>query len=482
MDSMKLYSPLEFYLHDQREEERNGEYGVYDLYDDRYVISHEKAFDYMDSIELAIRRDRDRMDQKKGMAEYLSGTLAEKVESMFPNITLYNDALMCVTEVKLREPLTAEETTELKDWWSGQLSDGWGEGFEQRAIDVNRNEELYIVPWRPGNSFYIDTEREFMKRMGIDTPLSPAEKALDEPDASDSAEVAALRDKLFRRLDINFADYFDSLQGRESSMFLTDLSSQIAAIAGAYGYMTEIHNFHPSELNYLLQFQNPLRVVADEFEWESAVETRSDVMWSIFHKQDAINNGKYPLEPDEPKGYIISVTDDDRSFYIPNITHIERDDSLNIYLDDDTAAKAAEKDGIKLIYGIPFVPDGVYLDTPENRESIAGHFEQHRLSLPAEGALTHELISRIHGNYSDYKYGILLQKNTEIWDEASEIAAVPGIRLFHRRTRIHDGSGRVSIETAKPAGTFVRQVVCRYRHRRGQRRHKRCFQRSGTDA
>ena len=34
------------------------------------------------------------------------------------------------------------------------------------------------------------------------------------------------------------------------------------------------------------------------------------------------------------------------------------------------AAKAAEQDGVRLIYGMDGIPDGIYIDTPENRELI----------------------------------------------------------------------------------------------------------------
>ena len=38
-----------------------------------------------------------------------------------------------------------------------------------------------------------------------------------------------------------------------------------------------------------------------------------------------------------------------------------------LYNDDYEAALAAQRDGVKLVYGIQYVDDGVYLDTPENR-------------------------------------------------------------------------------------------------------------------
>lgn len=69
------------------------------------------------------------------------------------------------------------------------------------------------------------------------------------------------------------------------------------------------------------------------------------------------------------KGYAIALADGSQ-FYIPGAEHIERVDELGIYDDDKKASRAAERDGIKLIYGMEGVPDGVYVDTPENRKVI----------------------------------------------------------------------------------------------------------------
>lgn len=61
-------------------------------------------------------------------------------------------------------------------------------------------------------------------------------------------------------------------------------------------------------------------------------------------------------------------------YYLPHADHVERNDMLYIdgewingIEDDEQAAKAAEADGVKLIYGMTGIPDGVYVDTPENR-------------------------------------------------------------------------------------------------------------------
>lgn len=73
------------------------------------------------------------------------------------------------------------------------------------------------------------------------------------------------------------------------------------------------------------------------------------------------------------KGYVLAVCYDS-DYYIPNAEHIERNDSLIPWLfpDDAAAAKGAEADGVPLIYGMDDVPDGIYIDSPKNREVIIG--------------------------------------------------------------------------------------------------------------
>jgi len=88
------------------------------------------------------------------------------------------------------------------------------------------------------------------------------------------------------------------------------------------------------------------------------------------------------------------------------------------------AAKAAEWDGIKLIHGIPFVPDGVYLDTPENRATIAQYFEDHRLSLPANPDVVLTLHDRLDENLAEYKAEVLQLGKEALFNSSDEITAV----------------------------------------------------------
>ena len=453
----KLYSPLEFYLHNPREEEANGEYGEYDLHDERYKISHLEVVDqYADAIELAVRRDRDTLDRVRGMAEYLPDELQGKVHSIFPNTEQRGFDMYCAATIELTTPLTADETAALKDWWRGQLSDGWGEGFEQREIKVGYSgNELYMVPWTSNDSvFFLETGAEFAQRMSVSPEylgvtvlavtveksvadvlshpspaLSVAQKSLDEPDAHDSQDVAALREQLLARIDGNMSDYFDTLRPLDGKEII-GRSSEIAMMTEAHFYLSEIYGFHLSDTQYLLQFKNPLEVVANAFEAEGFDNQRSEAMWKIFDREDALQ-GDYELvsvsaEPsavEAPKGYVIAVTEDSNS-YISGALHIERDDGLHVYTNDEEATKAAERDGVKLIYGMPFVPDGVYIDTPENREAIAHSFEQHRLSLPAGADLVSALHDRLDENFAAYKAEALRLGKEGLFYDAPEITAV----------------------------------------------------------
>ena len=295
----KLYSPLEFYFHDPVEKESSGDPGdlnsEYGLYDIRYKISDIEAYEFMDDIELAVMRDRNTMDKVHGMAEYLPDELKSKVHSMFPSIELHGNNLYCVTAIELNEALTAEEIAVLKDDWSGQLSDGWGEGFEQREIQIGRD-ELYIVPWSSDDGFFIDTEQEFLMRLGIEMPTVEQTAIINEP-----------MERLEERLNANFADYMEttkSLSGTE----IAQISSRIAIMAEAHNYLTGAHNFQPFELEYLLQFKNPLEIVADEFEsYGLPDDSRHTEMWRIFDRQE---HDGYELIDDEPAHGVATSTAD----------------------------------------------------------------------------------------------------------------------------------------------------------------------------
>lgn len=58
--------------------------------------------------------------------------------------------------------MTDLEIEILKDYFNGQYSDGWGEGFFQREIETSYG-VLYLDFW--SDDFYIETEDELKNRL-----------------------------------------------------------------------------------------------------------------------------------------------------------------------------------------------------------------------------------------------------------------------------------------------------------------------------
>jgi len=70
-------------------------------------------------------------------------------------------------------------------------------------------------------------------------------------------------------------------------------------------------------------------------------------------------------------GYLVTYEEHGKSSaIIPEAFYIKRDVSVCLYETDEAAIAAARHDGVCLIYGMDNVPDGLYLDTPQNRQHI----------------------------------------------------------------------------------------------------------------
>lgn len=100
------------------------------------------------------------LNPERGLAEYLDHEfLKRKVFSMKPDVAVWDDQLWGVLEVQSYGELSPGEMKELAEAWSGQCSDGWGEGLEQEAIRTPKG-DLYVSFWQSGGDYCILPEQE----------------------------------------------------------------------------------------------------------------------------------------------------------------------------------------------------------------------------------------------------------------------------------------------------------------------------------
>lgn len=99
-------------------------------------------------------------DGERGLASYFGkdNISRNKVYSIKPDVEMVRDTMMGVAVIKMTKPLTQTEIDDLKDYVTGQFSDGWGESFEQDEIRVSGG-EIYVHFW-DSEEYYINTDEE----------------------------------------------------------------------------------------------------------------------------------------------------------------------------------------------------------------------------------------------------------------------------------------------------------------------------------
>ena len=153
---MKLYCPLEIQAEPQiYETDWDAPYE-----DDLEVIPSSCACGCEDEINTAIQKYSEPEEKHRGLMAYYEedSPLYEKVVSAVPSVEVRNGELVGVITCQVTEPLTDSEMAEFQDWWSGQASDGWGEGFEQREIKTDAFGTIYVSFWNSSDIWQIETE------------------------------------------------------------------------------------------------------------------------------------------------------------------------------------------------------------------------------------------------------------------------------------------------------------------------------------
>lgn len=150
---LKLYMPLtaDFYGRD--------EWGDIDEIGEEW--DGRTLLDYEDHIQGALIRNRTPKEKERGLMHWYDkqNSVDAKVRSAEFTVEARNGQLWGVAECQVVGELTSEELAGLKDYLSGQASDGWGEGFEQRVIQVDGG-ELYVHLRSFDGDWSIQTEQE----------------------------------------------------------------------------------------------------------------------------------------------------------------------------------------------------------------------------------------------------------------------------------------------------------------------------------
>ena len=140
---MKFYSPLtaDFFPNEPDYEDE-----FYDEYEGYPQDGHE-LLEYETAIRDAVENDI--RDFGSDLMQYYheDDSVRGKVVTAIPSVEVHGNKLCGCLTVELKEPLLDDEQTVLCNYISGQYSDGWGEGFEQREIDVGDG-KLYVHFWQ----------------------------------------------------------------------------------------------------------------------------------------------------------------------------------------------------------------------------------------------------------------------------------------------------------------------------------------------
>ena len=152
--TMRLYMPLTADLY-----ERN-DWG--DMEDTPTELDGRDLTDYEDKITAALLCNRMDEEAERGIMNWYheDDGVNRKVRSVVFSTEERNGELWGVAECHLTGELEPQELETLKDFITGQASDGWGEGFEQREIDIGRDAELYVHLWSCDSDWLIQTEQE----------------------------------------------------------------------------------------------------------------------------------------------------------------------------------------------------------------------------------------------------------------------------------------------------------------------------------
>ena len=129
-------------------------------YEEPEHLKGRELYQYAEQIAKALEDYRMPEEAERGIMHWYheEDSVNEKVRSVVFRLEKRDFQLWGVAECRLDSGLTSKELAALKEYITGQASDGWGEGFEQRDIGVDEG-VLNVHLWNSGD-WSLQTEAE----------------------------------------------------------------------------------------------------------------------------------------------------------------------------------------------------------------------------------------------------------------------------------------------------------------------------------
>lgn len=154
---MKFYSPLTAEFFPDEPDWEDESYNEYE----GYPMDGHDLLQYADAVDEAVKKDIVDFDGDLMQYYHEDDSVRSKVVSAVPSVEIHGNKLCGCLTVELKETLLDDEQTVLCNYISGQYSDGWGEGFEQRDIRVEDG-TLAVHFWQE-DGFEMTPEREMQQ-------------------------------------------------------------------------------------------------------------------------------------------------------------------------------------------------------------------------------------------------------------------------------------------------------------------------------